>query len=562
MGSGLLNGHWSFDGRLSQITSDGFIDRASSNLRSYYLSGSYYSEKTSVQLVHFAGTERTYQAWNGIPEARLNNDAQGIEDFISRNFLSEADAAHLRNSGSRTFNSYTYENEVDDYAQDHYQLHVSHLFSSKLKANASLHYTYGRGFFEQYRSDDDLEDYLLPNVITPNDTITSSDLIRQRWLDNHFYGGVYSLEYTADRLNLTLGGAYNQYDGDHFGEVIWARFASNSEINERYYFSNSLKRDFNTYLKGIYDLGKFSIFGDLQFRVVDYTAEGRDNDQALINIDEQFNFFNPKAGFNFRPNNNNRFYASVSVAQREPVRNDFIDAIPERDPKAEKLIDYELGYEYSTPRLLTKVNGYFMDYTDQLVLTGEINDVGSPVRTNVDNSYRLGAELEVNYRVYNWLSVGGNLNVSDNRIENYSYSIPQYDANFSFTGFETTEFSSTAISFSPDIVTGLQMAITPIKNMNILWNTQYVGRQYLDNTENDRRSLDPFTNTDLRLEYALKPSWIRSLKFHVLVANLFNAQYEPNGYTFSYNVGDQRIEEIFYFPMAGINIMGGVKFSF
>lgn len=562
IGSGLLNNHWSFEGRLSKITSDGFIDRATSDLTSYYLSGSYYSEKTSVQLIHFAGHERTYQAWNGIPEAKLNGDTKGIDDFLARNFFSEADANNLRNSDSRTYNFYTYENEVDDYAQDHYQLHLSHRFNSSIKANASLHYTYGRGYFEQYKNDDDLADYNIPSSITDNDTITSSDLIRQRWLDNHFYGGVYSLEYNTDKLKLTLGGAYNEFHGDHFGEVIWARFASNSEINERYYESNSVKKDFNVYLKGIYDLGKFSLFGDLQYRTIDYTGKGIDNDLANINIDGQFSFFNPKGGINYQPNDNNRFYLSAAVGRREPVRNDFIDAITDRAPKAEKMVDYEFGYEYRKSKLLTRANAYYMDYTDQLVLTGELNDVGSAVRTNVDKSYRAGLELEVAYQAANWLTLGANANLSQNKILDYQDLVINYDAGAGDNPYVVTEFSSTSISFSPDFIGGVSFEAKPTKDLKVLWNSKYVGRQYLDNTESESKSLDAFSTTDLRFEYSLHPSWLKSLKINLLVANLFNAEYEPNGYTYSYIAGGSKITENFYYPMAGTNFLVGIKFGF
>lgn len=564
-GTGLMGGHWVVEGRVSEITSDGFIDRARSDLNSYYLSGSYYSENTSVQLIHFGGGEETYQAWWGIPEAKLFGTDAELQNHIARNGYSPKDSANLVDSDPRTYNYYTYENEVDNYKQDHWQLHISQRFTDQLKANLALHHTYGRGYFEQYRNGDHFSTYGLSPVINGNDTITSTDLIRRRWLDNTFAGLTYSFEYDNESgLNLILGGAYNQYNGDHFGNIQWARFASNSEIRDRYYDNTSTKGDFNTYLKALYQWKKFTFFGDLQVRRVSYTGSGLDNDQFIIDIDTAYTFFNPKGGLNYQLSQNSRVYASVAVAQREPVRNDFLDAPSGNLPSSELLIDYEAGYDFQSEKALFQANLFFMDYYDQLVLTGQVNDVGSAIRENVERSYRAGIELQGGYRFNNMLQLNANVTISENRILDYTNYIVNYDNG----QIESENIGATHISFSPGLIAGAGFTATPFDNFNIIWQSKYVSEQYLDNTSSaeflaldadESKKLDAFWVTDLRLTYDLKAKGFKNIQFHLLVANLFDHEYEPNGYTFSYIAGGQTITENFYYPMAGINFLGGIK---
>lgn len=566
VGSGLLNDHWVVEGRFSKINSDGFIDRASADLQSYYLSGSYYSENTSVQLIHFGGGEETYQAWWGVPEAKLKGNDSLLQVHIANNYYDSQDSANLVNSDPRTYNYYTYENEVDHYNQDHYQFHLSHRFTKNFTANVALHYTYGRGYYEQYRKNDDLADYGLSNVIVGQDTITSTDLIRRRWLDNDFYGTTYSLEYDKDDLNITFGGAYNRYVGDHFGEIIWARYASESEIRDRYYDNTSTKTDFNNYLKATFNIEKFTLYADLQLRAVNYTADGTDEDSSAIAINRNFTFFNPKAGVNYRLSENQRVYASVGVAQREPVRNDFLDAPADITPQSEFLLDYEAGYELNTNRSFFNANFFYMDYTDQLVLTGELNDVGSALRINVPESYRVGIEVAGNYKVTDWFQVGGNAALSRNKIRNFT----EYVFDYGTGGYDTTHYESRDISYSPNLIAGLQLGFIPFKNFTATVNSKFVSQQFMDNTgssdlfsfsSNSDKTLDAYTVTDFRLDYILPVKFAKEVKLHVLVANLFNEKYEPNGYTYSYIAGS-KITENFYFPMAGTNFLAGVKISF
>ena len=557
-GTGLINNRWAFDGRASAINSDGYIDRASARLRSYYLSGGYYGDKTVIKFVHFAGNEVTYQSWYGTPESRITGNVADMEAHAINNGLSEAETQNLLNSG-RTYNHYLYENEVDNYGQDHYQFHLSHKFNKYLNGTMALHYTYGSGYFEQYRQDDDFSDYGLGNLIIGSDTITSTDLIRRRWLDNHFYGVTYNLRYQKNKLNVVLGGAYNQYDGDHFGEIIWSEFANGTEIRDRYYDNNGFKTDFNTYLKADYKFTDQLIgFADIQVRNVTYTTKGIDSDLRTLNVDTTFFFINPKAGLTFRMNPNNMIYASVSVANREPVRNDFIDNPANEQPKHEQMIDYELGWNWKTKKTSFQANAYYMDYKNQLILTGALNDVGSSIRTNVPDSYRMGIELAGSVAITRQLNLNANATLSQNKIAEYTHIVYDYT-----TGFDVIEtvYENTDIAFSPSVIAAAGLEYNPFKSFNVLLQSKYVGRQYLDNTSNVDKSLDPYHTLNARVSYTLFMKKMKSISFNVLVNNVLNTMYSSNGYTFSYIYGET-ITENFYYPQAGINMLGGITFKF
>ncbi len=537
-GTGLLKDKFSFDLRLSQLNSDGFVDRASADLRSFYASAAYLGKKSLLRLMAFSGHEVTYQSWWGLPEAKLDED--------------------------RTYNYYTYENEVDDYTQSHYQLHYSLQAMENLNLNASLHYTKGQGFFEQYREDDALANYKLPAVVLGDTAITSTDLIRRRWLDNDFYGVTYSVNYEpVTFLKLTLGGAWNQYDGDHFGEIIWARFASNSAIRDRYYESRGLKNDFNTYLKSLIGFSdKLTGYIDLQYRSINYqygdsslADAGTDNDLKAIFGQHDYHFFNPKLGLTYQINPAQQVYASYSVGNREPVRSDFIDAPEGRTPLHESLRNLEAGYRYTSGKLSLQANYYWMDYTNQLVLTGELNDVGAPIRVNVPDSYRMGIELDAQTELNSWFSLAANATFSQNKIKDFTEVIYQYDAAFTFTGVKNISYSDTDISFSPNVIAGLSLHFKPVKDLEISLLNKYVGRQYLDNTQQKSRSLDPFFVNNLRLLYTLETSWAKEVRIGLLINNLLNEQYEPNGYTYNYEYDGTLYVENFYYPQAGTNFM-------
>lgn len=557
-GTGLINNHWAFDGRASYIKSDGYIDRATSDLKSYYLSGGYYANKTSIKLVYFAGKEQTYQSWYGTPESRTTGNKKDMEIHAMNNGLDSAQTHNLLNAG-RTYNYYEYENETDNYQQDHTQLLFTHQFTPKLNANAALHYTYGRGYYEQFRNQDDFSDYNLDPFIVGTDTITETDLIRRRWLDNHFYGTTYSLNYTSAKLSLVLGGGYNNYDGDHFGEIIWMEYAKNTNIRDKYYDNNAKKEDFNSFLKADYLIGeKLTLFGDLQLRTIAYQTKGIDSDLRKIEVDTNFVFFNPKGGLNFQFNDKLRAYASVSVANREPVRTDFIDNPSDKQPKHEMLIDYEAGVGLKLKKLGLKANFYFMDYTNQLVLTGELNDVGSSIRTNVDKSYRTGIEVEGTFLISKKVALNANATFSQNKIENFTEVLYDYTTDFDVI---ENNYTNTDIAFSPTIIAAASIHYSPIKQINLMVQTKYVGKQFLDNTSNNNRAIAAYQTVDARISFILLPKKMRELSFHLMVNNIFDTMYSSNGYTYSYIYNDL-ITENFYYPQAGTNFLAGLVLKF
>jgi len=561
--TGLLKDRWAFEGRLSQITSDGFVDRASSDLQSYYLSGGYFGKKTSVKFITFGGDEVTYQSWYGTPEARLRNDAAGIEAVIANNGFTASQADNLRNSG-RSYNFYEYDNQVDDYGQDHYQLHMAHKFNTNLNLTVAGHYTKGGGFFEEFRNDDDLADYGIADVVLGGTTISSSDLIRRRWLDNDFYGVVYDLNYSTDKIDATFGGGVNKYIGDHFGEVIWARFSGDSDIRDRYYESRSEKVDFNSYLKMNYQANeKLNIFGDLQYRTVDYKGIGVDNDLRQIDFDKNFNFFNPKVGASYQLNNNANLYASFAIGNKEPNRSDIIDAAPGVDPQHETLNNLEIGYKRQSSTGSFEFNYYLMDYKNQLVLTGEVNDVGAGIRTNVAYSYRMGIELSGVMKLTKGLFWSANVALSQNRINAFDEIIFDYGAAFDEFNEVRTTFTDTDISFSPSVVAGSQLSFIPTSGIEIALLSKYVGEQFLDNTSSDSRKIDAFFVNDLRINYAFETKTIKEVSINLLVNNILNLEYESNGYTFGYFGGQSfEVRENYFYPQAGTNFLLSLGLSF
>lgn len=545
-GTGLINDKWAVDARLSKIGSDGYIDRAFSDLRSFFVSGGYYGEDHVFKVNIFSGAEQTYQAWNGVPEHLLETE--------------------------RTYNSYTYENETDNYQQDHYQFIYAGNWGRNLKANFAGHYTYGRGYYEQFRpSDNLLGNYGIAPISIGNELITQTDIIRRRWLDNDFYGGVFSLNYISDngRLDAVIGGGANRYDGDHFGEIIWMEVAGDTDIRDRYYDNLAIKDDRHIYTKATYELkDNFYLFGDFQIRNIDYQFNGTNNDLRNISGSQNYVFFNPKMGLSYEPRDGKVLYASYAVANREPVRRDFTDSPLIEIPRPETLQNVEAGIRTKKTNYQYSANLYYMGYKDQLVLTGQLNDVGAYIRENVANSFRAGIELDAAIALTPRWNLGGNLAFSRNKISTFSEYNDIYDGNWAFDGQEVTTYTDTDIAFSPNVVGSAVVDFKPVDQFEISLLNKYVGKQYLDNTQNEERMLDAFWTTDLRLSYTLFPGIVKQMDFTLLVNNIFNQLYEPNGYTFSYFVpaegagGRDLVTENFYYPMAGTNFMAGVSLKF
>lgn len=559
-GSGLINDKFAVDARLSKISSDGFIDRASSDLRSYYLSAAYYGKKNIVKFITFSGYEETYQAWYGIPQSKLRNDKDGMIDYIFNNYLDAEEASNLLNSGSRTYNPYTYNNQVDHYVQNYYQLHFSHEFNRNWNSNIALHYTKGKGYYEEFKKDQAFSSYGLPDAYIGGDTISSTNLVRRRWLDNDFYGATFSVNYNSfKKLSAVIGGAWNNYYGLHYGEIIWAQYATNSEIHQHYYNDTANKSDFNIFVKANYAATKkLNVFADLQYRMVNYSFLGFDDSLKNVEQSAALSFFNPKVGVSYELKENVSVYASYSIGNKEPGRDDYTQSTPSSRPKPETLNDLEIGYKHSTKMAMWGLNLYYMDYKNQLVLTGEINDVGAYNRTNVAKSYREGIEAELGIKLLKSLTWNANITFSKNKIKGFKEYIDNYDS----TAQSVIVYNESDIAFSPNIIAGSVLCFEPVKNLKFSFISKYVGKQYLDNTSNEERRLDAFFVNDLRINYSFKTKLIPEIGFALTLNNLFGEQYESNGYTWGYIAGGKHIVENFYYPQAGINYLAGLTLKF
>jgi len=559
-GTGLLENGWAFDLRLSKLNSDGFIDRSSSDLKSFYTSASRYGKKSLFKVNVFSGKEVTYQAWNGIPEPRLRNNIEGMNEYAN---LLGTDLDHLLKSGNRTYNEFNYKNQVDNYQQDHYQLFYTYLPNKYLKLNIGAHYTYGRGYYEELKSGERLSKYKLNDVIIGNDTVRRSDIVRRRWLDNDFYGMVFSAIYEKNKLTATFGGGANVYEGSNFGELIWTQYASNSFLGTRFYDGNSTKKEVNFYGKANYQFtDKFSSFVDIQVRSINYDLKGVDLNGSNYNpydFNLNYFFFNPKAGLSYAFNQRTNVYAYFGIANREPERKDIIQAPVNNVPTSERLFNYELGFRKRMNKFSVEANAYYMDYQNQLVNTGQVNDVGAYNRVNVASSYRAGIELAGGVQLLKKLRWQATLTYSQNRINHFTEYIDDWD-----NGTQITEIHhEKKIGFSPDWIASSVLTYTPVKQLQVDLITKYVSEQYLDNTENDKRKLDAFLVNDIRINYDLPITFMfNSIRFGVLVNNLLDVNYEPNGYTFSGITGGSRYDFNYYYPQAGTNILANLILKF
>lgn len=570
-GTGLLNDHFTFDVRLSKVTSNGFIDRASSDLKSFFTSAAYYSENTIIKANVFSGFEETYQAWWGVPSVKLNNDLEGMQRYLdhwlwsaSSERMNQIKYEELINSNARTYNYYTYDNAVDHYQQDHYELHLSHKINQNLNLNAALFYTYGRGYYENYEYDQKYTDY---QMIAPSPLDTLTDLVGRKWLDNDFYGATYSVNYEEGKSTITLGGGYNIYDGRHFGKVIWAQYMGENEKDHEWYHGTGLKKDFNIY--GKYNLqisNSLSLFADLQYRTINYTIGGIDDKLRDIAQSHIYNFFNPKFGVFYRPTNTQEAYLSYSRANREPTRSNFVDADPNgKQPVNETLNDFEAGYTYKASNFTVGANLYYMDYKDQLIQTGEINDVGSAIMVNVDDSYRAGIELTGGLKIAPNLNLDIAATFSQNKIKNFTEYVDNWDYWYDMENEPyqyVTELGETDIAFSPNVVVNSQITYKPSKGLNLSFLSNYVSDQYIDNSSSEDRKLNAWFVNNLKVDYEFSCKHLEEITLHLMVNNLFDVEYESNAWVYSYIYGGERFKMDGYFPQAGTNFLVGVDFNF
>ncbi len=556
-GTGKIN-NFNFSGRLSKIKSDGYIDRASSDLQAFQFNLNYLKGKWMLNAVSFGGKEKTYQSWYGTPESRVKGDPEAMNQFADRNYLTQEQRDNLLNSG-RTYNYYTYDNQTDNYWQNHYQLHIGHTFNRHMSFKTSFFTTTGKGYYEEYREGASFSAYGVPDYISGTDTQTSTNLIRQRWLDNVFYGNFSSFNYKKDKVDFIAGAGYSEYKGKHFGKVIWAELAKPFGKDYTYYESKSDKKEFNAFMKLNYKLMyKTTVDAEVQLRQIHYNGIGNDNDGKNIDFNANYTFFNPKFGCVFEVSKRESIYASFSIGNREPVRSDFTDNPVNGIPKPEYLNDAEVGYIYKDKKNYLQVNAYNMQYNNQLVVTGELNDVGSSIRRNVPNSYRRGIELMWTGEVLNKMVLETNLTLSRNKIRDFEDIYYNYDS-----GTTVREsYKLTDIAFSPGVIGFIAITDKHIDNMDITLNCKYVGKQYLDNTLNNNRKIGAYQTLNLQVQktFKLKNSTIIVLKG--MVNNMCSINYSNNGYTFKYVYSGHLTVENFYYPQSQMNFMVGLDFKF
>jgi len=529
-GSGLLNNKFTIDGRLSSIMSDGFIDRASSDLKSFYLSSTYWGNQSSLRLNVFSGKERTYQAWYGVPQELINTNRT-----FNPAGTEKADAP--------------YNNQTDNYRQTHYQLFYNKNINSQWKWNTALYLTTGKGYYEEYKAGVNFSDYFIDIARKMS---VPSDLVRRRWLDNNFYGQIAALSYVDSLNDLTMGGGWSIYDGLHFGTLPYldTRLAP---ANYRYYDNDALKKETNTYVKWERRLTKtFKSFIDLQYRNVNHQMNGFTKNTNL-SIERKFNFFNPKMGLTYQAKNI-FYYTSVAVANKEPNRDDFETSAIEQ-PKKEQLIDWETGFEFKKPKYAINANVYYMNYKDQLVLTGKINDVGAYTRTNVPNSYRAGIELQVKYALNKKYSTSYNITLSQNKIKEFTEYIDDYDQ---FTQV-AIQHKNTNIALSPSLTTNRTFNWKPNDKFSFFWTTKYTSKQFLDNTENKTRILDAYFINDINAHWTILNKAKFTMLLQLYANNILDVQYAPNGYTYSYISNGSITTSNNYYPMAGRNYWVSLK---
>jgi iron complex outermembrane receptor protein len=521
--TGLMNDHFEIAGRLSTLKSDGYVDRASSNLKSYFLQGTYVGKTTLIKALAFGGTEKTYQAWYGVDAATLESD----RTFNYAGMFTD-----------ETGNTRFYDNQTDNYQQDHYQLHWNEKIAENWSTNLAVHYTKGKGYYEEYQEDQNFSDYgLAPIVAAP--TVNTTDLIRQKWLDNDFYGTTFSANYKKEKLDVILGGGWNKYEGDHFGKVIWARYASKSELGDHYYDDAATKVDGNVFAKANYQITqKISLFGDLQLRNVHYKADSPET--GVVN--DNFNFFNPKAGLNYDVNAKNKLYFSYARANREPNRTDYENG----SPKPEKLNDFELGWRFKTAKSQVNINGYYMRYKDQLVLTGSFDNVGSPIRENSGDSYRLGVEVDAALKLSDKWTIAPNFTISSNKNVDF----------ISDASGSLTNLGNTNIAYSPEFIAGNMLTFSPVAAFRLSLLSKFVSEQYMNNTDDASGKLKDYFVNDFNASYEFSTKSIfKSIVVNALANNIFNVDYVSNG-------ADYGGGYVYYYPQAGTNFLVGLTLKF
>ncbi len=554
VGTGLINDAFSFEGRYSSLQSKGYIDRGWSDHKSLFATGAWHRQNSLLRFNLIHGEQHTGITWVGTPSDSLKTNRR----FNPAGMYSEGGVVMF------------YDNESDNYTQTHYQLLYSHQLSAGFTFNLNLHYTKGDGFYEQYKPNQRFSKYGLPALTIGGETYTRTDLIRQKWLDNHFYGSTLSVNYKQSGISALFGGGWNQYDGDHFGNILWTKVNASIPKNYEWYRNNSIKTDMNLFAKATWELtSSLSVFGDIQFRGIVYKMSGPDDDLAPLDQQHSWQFFNPKVGLSYTFNSASNAYFSYGVANREPARADIKDAMKwgsSHTPKAERLYDFELGYTFKTQQIALGANAYYMYYKDQLVLTGKLSEVGYALMENVAKSYRRGVELSCAILPVNWLKWSGSATVSENKIIDFVEYVDQYDNDTDWTHIDqrVTELGTTNISFSPSVVASSQLRVEPLKNLGFTLISKYVGRQYLDNTSNATRMLNDYMVNNIKFDYLHRVSGLANLRIELFVNNVFDSKYVANGWVYraAFANGAPDYREDGMYPQAGINFMTRLAVEF
>ncbi|MFI3323803.1 MAG: TonB-dependent receptor [Rikenellaceae bacterium] len=542
--TGLLGEHWVFSGRLSQMHSDGYLDRATMDLSSYLLQAGYYNGGTMIKFMIFGSDEQSYHAWNGVEESLMDSD----RTYNSCGEIKDSDGEVIG----------FYDDQTDNYRQTHYHLVLSQLLSPQWRLDATLHYTDGFGYYEEYKNSQTLENYGLSSEYS-----SKSNLIRRKLMDNSFGGAVASLSYEDDRINFVVGGAANRYVGDHYGNVIWVQnYTDALEANHEYYRNQGIKDDANIYAKLNYSLSDaLSIYGDIQGRYISYTIEGENDNwdwtsdsMQLLDIDQKYYFANPKAGLNYQFSEHSRLYGSFAMASKEPTRNNFTDASSDKLPQPETLYDYEAGYSYSSPRVAFGANLYYMDYKDQLILTGEINEIGELMADNVAKSYRMGLELTAAVKINEALRWSANATLSRNKIQDYTTYVDAFDEDWNYS--QTVDYlGEVNISYSPNL-TAASLFEYECGAFSAALQSNYVGEQYLANTNDKDLLLESYLTTDVRLSYTFAiPTISDNITLGASINNIFGEEYSSNGYSWSCYEQGTKVNYKWFMPQATRNFM-------
>lgn len=549
-GTGLLKDRFAFQMRYSDIRSDGYIERTGSEHNSAFLSVLYRTGKSLLKANIILGKEKTGIGWWGVPKEMLE---------VNRRYNPAGE--YTDEYGKVRY----YDNETDNYTQNHYQLIFSRRMNDYFSLHSALHYTFGKGYYEEFREDAGYIKYGLPPVSIGEITFDETDIVRRKWMSNDFYGLVYSLNFKKDKLDAKIGGGMNLYSGDHYGRIIWMRYTGSSEINHQWYFNNGEKREASLYAKADYSVSeKLSVFGDLQSRFVNYELRGEDDDLKDLGQIHNYNFFNPKAGIFLRLSSGQDAFLSLSVANREPTRTDFKEASgdSESTPRPERLYDLEAGYNFRSAKSSVGLNLYGMYYRDQLVPTGELSNVGYPIMTNVEKSYRIGAEITAGFKPSDFIGLDMSLTISRNKIVNFLEHYIDYNTFDWSEEYKSNNLGTVDIAYSPSLVgsSDLYARILPPLKIHII--SKYVGRQYFDNTMNSERMLDPYFVNNVMIDFEPSLKSLRGASLQLLVTNIFNAQYESNAYGGNWFEDGQELTWAYYFPQAGTGFMLrlGLKF--